>query len=86
MPAYYLLHCALYINIPCTECVHLYNYTNISVGAPAQIMQAYDLCITANAQACMHQMQSVDLHGQQVSSNRLIHHAFSMHAIESCMV
>ena len=28
-------------------------------------------------------VQLVDLHGQQVSSNLLIHHAFFMHAIES---
>ena len=73
------LHC---IHMPCTECVHLYNYTNISVGVPAQIMKAYSLCITTNAS--MHPaVQLVDLHGQQVSSNLLIHHAFFMHAIEN---
>ena len=33
---------------------------------------------------CIHALvQLVDLHRQQVSSNLLIHHAFSMHAIES---
>ena len=33
---------------------------------------------------CIHaSVQLVDLHGQQVSFNLLIHHAFSMHANES---
>ena len=33
---------------------------------------------------CIHaSVQLVDLHGQHVSSNLLIHHAFSMRAIEN---